>query len=120
MLPLRTNPQSVMPEALARSIARELAAETLATICRPAAAAFCTTSKEARPLTTSSTASLPGMRPAMSSAPTALSMALWRPMSSYATSTFPLASQSAAAWMPPVRAKLGCSARRLSTAAAMV
>ena len=79
----------------------------------PATTAFCTSSKLARPLT-SSTPSDSGVRPARNWAPISLSRALCRPTSSRRHSRLPSASNRAAACRPPVRSKTACAARSAS------
>ena len=75
---------SVNPRRRAASSARVEGADTAQKTGIPATAAFCTSSKLARPDTT---AMLPdaGTRPSRSSCPTSLSIALWRPTSSRET-----------------------------------
>ena len=68
----------------------------------PAAHAFCTISKLARPLAKRAR-STAGSAPSSSSRPTTLSTALWRPMSSRTTIGSPRRSHAAAACTAPVR-----------------
>ena len=79
----------------------------------PAASAFCTSSKPARPLTTRMRPRS-GTPPRSTKWPTTLSTALWRPMSSRAHSSSPSRVKMPAAWMPPVAWNRVCSARRRS------
>jgi len=103
-----------MPAFPARSTARDDGADTLATSGTRAAAAFWTISKLARPLTARRAGPEPfapgPASPRRSSAPTALSTALWRPTSSAEERSAPSAAKRPAAWRPPVRAKMGASA----------
>ena len=69
----------------------------------PATAAFCTSSKLARPLT-NSTLSDNGVRASRTIAPISLSTALCRPTSSAWQRSRPAPSNNAAACNPPVRA----------------
>ncbi len=76
----------------------------------PAASAFWTISKEARPLTRR--ACRPnGSIPSSNDRPITLSTALWRPISSRAIFNSPFTSKMPAAWIPPVRAKSLCASR---------
>ena len=100
-----------MPAAAARSIARLDGAPTAATIGMPAASAFWTSSKLARPLNISTPAAT-GKRPPSSNRPTSLSTALWRPTSSCTASSAPSSENSAAACSPPVLSKVACAARK--------
>src|SRR5271166_6796967 len=102
--PSRTKPSSVIPHSRASSTARLDGAPTAPRTGTPAIAAFCTSSKLTRPLT-STRRSARGIRPARSSTPISLSRALWRPTSSRRQSSRPDASKRPEAWMPPVRAK---------------
>ena len=72
----------------------------------PATAAFWTSSKLARPLT-SRIEPESGVRPARNSAPISLSSALCRPTSSRRPSRRPAGSNRAEACRPPVRSKVG-------------
>ena len=99
-----------MPAAAARSTARLDGAPTAATIGMPAASAFCTSSKLARPLSISTPVAT-GSFPASSRRPTSLSTALWRPTSSCTAISAPSGENSAAACSPPVRSKVACAAR---------
>jgi len=71
----RRKPINVSPISLARSTASDDGADTAARAGTPAITAFCTSSKEARPLTTR-VAPVRGRRPALSAHPTTLSTAL--------------------------------------------
>ena len=73
-----------MPASRAAPTASDDGALTATTVPNPAAHAFCTISKLARPLTYRPR-SAAGRAPSSSSRPTTLSTALWRPMSSRAS-----------------------------------
>jgi hypothetical protein len=103
----------VRPAWLARSTASEDGAETAASTGIPAITAFCVSSKEARPLT-SSTVPDSGIRSFSTAQPMTLSTALCLPMSSRTTSMVPSASNSAAPCRPPVLANTRCDLRRWS------
>ena len=79
----------------------------------PATAAFWTISNDARPLTCRIVPSA-GTWPARYRSPTTLSTALWRPTSSRTASAVPDASNSPAAWRPPVRSNTACASRSRS------
>ncbi len=100
-----------MPCWRASSTARLDGAPTAASTGMPATAAFCTSSKLARPLT-SRMPSWRGVRPARNAAPMSLSRALCRPTSSRRSISPPPGSNRAAACRPPVRSKTPCAARR--------
>ena len=81
----------------------------------PETAAFWTSSKPIRPLT--SITGTAGERPASTRAPMTLSRALWRPMSSRTSVSVPSASTAAAACRPPVVLKTRwCSRSRSGSA----
>jgi len=111
--PSRTKSARVIPNRMAVSTARLDGAPTAASTLIPAIRAFCTNSKLARPLT-SSTESFRGTRPSRTERPASLSTALCRPTSSRTSWRLPSASNRAAACRPPVRSKTGCVARRVS------
>ncbi len=96
----RRKPIKVIPASAASSTARLDGAETPASTGMPARAAFCTSSKLNRPLTTA-TLSLSGTSPASSAAPISLSMALCLPTSSRRRTRDPSGANSPAACRPP-------------------
>ena len=99
-----------MPRRSAVATARSDGADTAQRKAMPAIAAFCTISKLARPLTSSS---FPwsGSSPASAIAPTSLSSALCRPTSSRSAMSCPSPVKSAAAWSPPVDEKTAWASR---------
>ena len=100
-----------MPTSRASSTARLDGAPTAATTGTPAIAAFCTSSKLARPLRKSTRVAERQRARASSAAPTSLSTALCRPDVLPHRVERPSASNSAAAWRPPVASKTACAAR---------
>ncbi len=101
------------PLSAARSTASEDGAETAASIGIPAITAFCTSSKDARPLTIR-TVPRSGSSPERRACPTTLSTALCRPTSSRRHSSSPSAEKSPAACSPPVLSKTRWAARSRS------
>jgi hypothetical protein len=79
--PPRRKPTSFSPDFAASSAASDDGAGTAASTGIPAITAFCTSSKDARPLT-SSTQPASGSLPSRSAQPTTLSTALCLPTSS--------------------------------------
>src|SRR4051794_4821515 len=113
----RAKPASVNPAVRAVATASADGALTATTVPNPAAHAFWTISKLARP-ETNSTSPAAGRRPSSRRRPTTLSTALWRPMSSRTTSGSPVGSTAAAAWAAPVDANTPWPARTRSGTAA--
>src|SRR5688572_7511133 len=111
--PGRRKATSVMPADSANSTASVEGAPMAATTGQPAIMAFCSSSKLARP-DSSSTRWLQGNSPASSAAPTSLSMALCRPTSSRLAINSPSAVNSPTACMPPVSAKPACDFFKVS------
>jgi len=116
--PGRTKPIRVTPKRLATSIARLDGAETAANTVIPAAAVFCSSSYDARPLT-HTTSSSRGT-PASTAQPIALSSALWRPTSSRTATSSPSGVNRPAACSPPVASNSVCAARSVSGSDATV
>ena len=114
--PSRTKPQSVMRRSSASSTASDDGAPTATRIGQPATDAFCTSSKDSRPLTQRSRLSS-GSSPSRNAQPTTLSIALWRPTSSRTHSSSPSAVKSPVAWRPPVAANARCASRKRSGSA---
>src|ERR1700760_4876766 len=98
----RRNPTSVRPLSSASDAASDDGADTAASTGTPIMIAFCASSNEARPLT-SSTWPASGSRPLRSAQPATLSTALCLPTSSRSTSSVPSGPNRPAACSPPVR-----------------
>src|SRR5579859_575044 len=111
----RRKPTRVRPASAARSAASEDGAETAASTGMPARTAFCTSSNEARPLT-SSTHPRSGSLSCRSAQPMTLSTALCLPTSSRTASSSPEGPNTPAACSPPVLANTRCAARSASGA----
>ena len=104
----RRKPTSVRPVSSAREAASEEGADTAASTGTPIMTAFCASSNEARPLT-SSTWPANGSRSARSAQPATLSTALCLPTSSRSTSRVPSGVNRPAACRPPVRLNTRCA-----------
>ncbi|OLT04209.1 hypothetical protein BJF90_24060 [Pseudonocardia sp. CNS-004] len=105
------------PHSAASSTASEDGADTAASTGTPAITAFCASSNDARPDTTS-TPPFAGIPRCMSAQPSTLSTALCRPTSSRTTIGSPAAVKSPAACSPPVLSKTRCRSRSTSGSAA--
>ena len=102
-----------MLNSSASSTARLDGAPTAAISGIPAIAAFCTSSKLARPLS-NNILSCSGSQLFCSAAPISLSNALCRPTSSLNNSNSPFLLNKAEACKPPVLSKAACCERRIS------
>src|SRR6266851_1077177 len=108
MVAPRRKPTSVRPPSSASEAASEEGADTAASTGTPIMIAFCASSNEARPLT-SSTWPDSGSRPERSAQPATLSTALCRPTSSRSASSVPSGVNRPAACRPPVRLNTRCA-----------
>ena len=115
----RRKPTRVIPTSAASSTASDDGADTAASTGMPAIAAFCVSSKLARPLTIS-TCPASGSRPWRTPSPITLSTALCRPTSSRRATSSPSTVNSPAACSPPVLSNTCWAARSRSGRASSV